>query len=244
MLSHVGARERRLGYLACRLDCGIWRWGTLSVLLFTFCSSPGQTPDKPGTTEEAAVETSSPPDDTLTLAKYPLQDNPLAGCSICHVDVEDEFVGNKHFEQKVGCQTCHGPSEGHLADENNEVKPDRLFTRKNVDQLCGPCHECGRPNTRDSAVGADGQPMVCTDCHGYHDLSFKTTTAGADGICSSGPPPPESLWNGYMGRGCCVWRLRRTGRALPAQAGGDAGHLQGDDRTRSGRAGSAGPGDG
>ncbi|MHC4403395.1 MAG: hypothetical protein ACYTG0_27365 [Planctomycetota bacterium] len=104
--------------------------------------------------------------------EYPLQENPLAGCSLCHVDVEDKFVGSIHFEEKVGCATCHGPSEGHLADENNEVKPDEVFARDDVDRLCGGCHECFRLESDQPEVTAEGQPKVCTDCHGHHDVAL------------------------------------------------------------------------
>jgi hypothetical protein len=107
-----------------------------------------------------------------TWDEYPLQDNPLAGCSICHVDIEDQFVGSIHFEEKVGCKTCHGPSEGHLADENNEVKPEEVFAREDVDRLCGRCHECFREIPAEPELAADGKPKVCIDCHGAHDVKM------------------------------------------------------------------------
>ncbi|MBL7041326.1 MAG: hypothetical protein ISR77_22000 [Pirellulaceae bacterium] len=110
--------------------------------------------------------------------KYPLQPNPLAGCSLCHVDVEDEYVGTAHFKESVGCKTCHGPSKGHLADENNEVKPDEMFARKNVDRLCAECHDCDRPEPTKTLKGKDKNAPVCIDCHGHHDqkLAGKTKT--------------------------------------------------------------------
>lgn len=94
---------------------------------------------------------------------YPLQTNPMAGCSICHVDVEDVFVGSAHFKSKIGCKTCHGPSKEHLADENNEVKPDRLPTRKDMDSFCSTCHDCSRPEMENPSA------RICTDCHGHHN---------------------------------------------------------------------------
>ncbi len=114
-------------------------------------------------------------------AEYPLQENPLAGCTLCHVDIEDQFLGSIHFEEKVGCRTCHGPSEGHVADENNEVKPDEMFARRDVDRLCGRCHECPRPVPAKPELTADGQAKVCTDCHGPHDVALadKPNSAGA-----------------------------------------------------------------
>jgi len=110
---------------------------------------------------------------------YPLQPNPLAGCSICHVDVEDEYVGSMHFKKKVGCQTCHGPSKGHVADENNEVKPDHVFNRKSIDNFCTHCHHCKRPQAKKRALTKgkklSSKRKVCTDCHGHHDLKLKQT---------------------------------------------------------------------
>jgi hypothetical protein len=107
-----------------------------------------------------------------TFPEYPLQDNPLAGCSLCHVDIEDELVGTLHFKEKIGCITCHGPSEGHLADENNEVKPDEVFARADVDRLCERCHECFRPKPEKPELTAEGQRKVCIDCHGPHDCAL------------------------------------------------------------------------
>lgn len=123
-------------------------------------------PDQPRG-EQAEIQTTAAAN---AETKYPLQDNPLAGCPLCHVDIEDQFVGGIHFQQKVGCRTCHGPSEGHIADENNEVKPDELFARENVDRLCGRCHECSRSVPEEPELTQDGQVKVCIDCHGPHDL--------------------------------------------------------------------------
>jgi len=96
--------------------------------------------------------------------------NPLAGCTMCHTDIEEEFVGSAHFNKNVGCVKCHGPSEGHVADENNEVKPDELFAREDVDRLCGVCHGCSRPT--EAEMSRPALRKVCTDCHGSHNLAL------------------------------------------------------------------------
>lgn len=96
--------------------------------------------------------------------------NPLGGCGMCHVDVEDEFIGSLHDTEAVGCVKCHGPSKGHSADENNDVLPDHIFAGKEIDKMCEECHECSRSGPRSLDVGADGQRKLCTECHGAHKL--------------------------------------------------------------------------
>jgi len=96
--------------------------------------------------------------------------NPLAGCVICHVDVGDAFEGSRHHREEIACTDCHGPSEGHVADENNAVKPDEVFAREDVDRLCGECHDCSRSG---AAKPPDPLPeawKVCTECHRSHEL--------------------------------------------------------------------------
>jgi hypothetical protein len=137
--------------------------------------SPPPGPVEPPEGSSDATTAPGAPEQSETAAKlpeYPLQENPLAGCSLCHVDIEDEFVGSLHFEEKVGCVTCHGPSTGHAADENNEVKPDEVFARPDVNRLCEVCHECLRPKPEEPELTADGQRKVCIDCHGPHDVAL------------------------------------------------------------------------
>ena len=110
--------------------------------------------------------------DDIDLADLePAEPNPLAGCVQCHVDVSDKFEGGTHHREEVTCIDCHGPSEGHLADENNEVKPDEVFARADVGRLCSECHDCDRllPDK------PTAKRKVCIDCHGSH----KTQLAGS-----------------------------------------------------------------
>ena len=97
--------------------------------------------------------------------------NPLGGCAACHVDVEDEMKGTIHLAEEIGCIECHGPSDGHVRDENNEVKPDEVFARKDVDRLCGECHQCSRPRGGEPAAEPPADRKVCTDCHQPHSLA-------------------------------------------------------------------------
>ena len=97
-----------------------------------------------------------------------IEANPLGGCVACHVDVEDELNKSIHLVEEVGCVECHGPSDGHVRDENNEVPPDEVFARKDVDRLCGECHKCSRPKVEPPPP----DHKVCTDCHQPHSLAL------------------------------------------------------------------------
>ena len=86
-------------------------------------------------------------------------------CSMCHVNVEIEILKakTKHMEAGVDCITCHGLSIGHIQDEINEVRPDRVITKTTTNSFCDGCH--------DSSAGHDEKMisrMVCTDCHDAH----------------------------------------------------------------------------
>lgn len=99
--------------------------------------------------------------------------NPMAGCLQCHVDVESAHKGGKHYQVgKIRCIDCHGPSIDHVGDENNEVKPDELFARGDVDSLCGKCHGCSRAIPSGPAKLPLNKPRVCTDCHPAHEFTL------------------------------------------------------------------------
>ncbi len=117
---------------------------------------------------ESAGEPKGPAESSKSAEKT--KKNPLAGCTLCHVDVEDEYVESDHFHEKVACTECHGPSKGHLADENNDVKPDEMFARKDTDRLCSECHDCSRtipPGWTDLPLD---KRQVCSECHVAHEF--------------------------------------------------------------------------
>lgn len=93
------------------------------------------------------------------------------GCDMCHVDVEDELVESVHYTEGIGCVKCHGPSEGHSADENNDVKADQIYANEEIDTFCGSCHECSRPKVAASAATPAAERKLCTGCHDAHSLS-------------------------------------------------------------------------
>ncbi len=96
--------------------------------------------------------------------------NPFGGCDMCHIDVADEVAGTRHHAKGVNCVKCHGASQGHVRDENNEVKPDRVFGREHIDPFCGTCHTCSRPEAKKRPIRPKPDHKVCTDCHGVHRI--------------------------------------------------------------------------
>ncbi len=126
-------------------------------------------------------------------------------CSVCHIDLQEELARGAHGPAKIQCETCHGASDGHVADEHNNVKPDRLFSRKTAPALCAQCH-------KEQLAGARallGEPD-CLACHGAHE-----TLAGD-------PPPPTvrnaNLLAQAMSAEGALWKLS-GGLALVRKAG-------------------------
>ena len=103
---------------------------------------------------------------TFTLAAVlPGQSNlKQAGvCSRCHVVSVLEWEISKHSELGTNCQTCHGGSAAHVANERNEVSPDRIPRGEAADPLCASCHSAGCPETKNDSG--------CLACHNSHSLT-------------------------------------------------------------------------
>jgi|GEM_PF-751490 formylglycine-generating enzyme required for sulfatase activity len=96
------------------------------------------------------------------------QDLASAGvCARCHVSTSLEWGISKHSTVTNGtrvpnCTGCHGLSKGHVADEQNGVKPDRIPRGDAIAGLCTGCHVEGCPKT--------DQQKGCQDCHHPHAL--------------------------------------------------------------------------
>jgi sulfatase modifying factor 1 len=83
-------------------------------------------------------------------------------CSRCHVAQVLEWSTSSHQNANVACQNCHGPSKAHVANERNEVKPDRLPRAAAIAGLCQTCHASGCPKT--------ARRDACESCHHPHAL--------------------------------------------------------------------------
>jgi formylglycine-generating enzyme required for sulfatase activity len=73
-----------------------------------------------------------------------------------------EWGTSRHVAAKTTCRDCHGPSKEHVANERNEVKPDRLPRGAQVAKTCLGCHDAGCPRTQ--------QAVSCQKCHHVHAL--------------------------------------------------------------------------
>lgn len=78
-------------------------------------------------------------------------------CARCHVISVVEWGMSKHRAVGTGCVACHGASTGHVADERNNVKPERIPHGAAITVLCRSCH---------TGQKRDG----CESCHHVHAL--------------------------------------------------------------------------
>ena len=84
-------------------------------------------------------------------------------CARCHVFSVLEWAVSRHLEVATNCQSCHGESKGHVANERNEVKPEYLYEGQAIaGQLCMTCHGTGCPDTN--------RVDNCQQCHHVHAL--------------------------------------------------------------------------
>lgn len=143
----------------------------VALSLSVACTSSRDTPTDPPTKPEAPKTPAPTAIENGGASTTESNDaNPFGGCDMCHIDVADKLAGTRHETKGIGCVQCHGQSIGHIRDENNEVKPDRVFTRKDMDALCGSCHKCSSPPTSTPQSKLKQGQQVCSDCHGTHKI--------------------------------------------------------------------------
>ncbi len=110
-------------------------------------------------------------------------------CQVCHLNFMQEPITVVHARTNIGCATCHGPSDAHIADESwasggNGTAPDIMY-RKSVSRFaCLGCHDWVKlvesdkkktqlPEKPDHQAVLDGtnrDKRFCTDCHGQHRM--------------------------------------------------------------------------
>ncbi len=60
-------------------------------------------------------------------------------CARCHVISVVEWSMSGHPKAGTDCVACHLTSKGHVADERNNVKPERLPRGEQIAALCATC---------------------------------------------------------------------------------------------------------
>lgn len=154
MASQMGTRLSRAGFL------GVIVFGALLVFSFAAAPPPAGTADSgDGATDET---------------------NPLgvnAACYVCHIPFVKEELSKVHLKAKVTCIKCHGLSAGHANDEDvGATKPDVVFKRRQVDAMCGECHQEHDVPARQIVARfiqrrlSPESAAVCTDCHNTHKI--------------------------------------------------------------------------
>jgi hypothetical protein len=99
-------------------------------------------------------------------------------CFVCHANYMQEDIAVTHARANIGCATCHGESDAHIADESwasggNGTAPDIMYPRSRINPFCMGCHPKDKIDTEVHkplfATGAEQK--YCTDCHGDHRLT-------------------------------------------------------------------------
>lgn len=83
-------------------------------------------------------------------------------CARCHVISVVEWGMSAHTRAGTDCVACHGVSEGHVIDERNNIKPERMPTGGAIAGLCSGCHTAGCQKSKNTAN--------CQSCHHIHAL--------------------------------------------------------------------------
>jgi sulfatase-modifying factor enzyme 1 len=106
-------------------------------------------------------------------------------CSRCHVVSVLEWGISKHRRAGTDCRRCHGASAAHVANERNELPPDRLPREGAIAGLCLSCHAPGCPKTKRTAA--------CQTCHHPHALVDPNQTGQAGGPSHQPAPKPATV---------------------------------------------------
>jgi len=150
-------------------------------------------------TSEVATESQPVPAETLEPVEEPpllLDDEPLlllddpadhdasngAGadnsrCFVCHVNYAQEEIAVTHARMNIGCATCHGASDAHIADESwasggNGTAPEIMYPKDEIIPSCMKCHSKEKLSApqHEPVFAPAAERKVCTDCHGEHRL--------------------------------------------------------------------------
>ncbi|MBN2127872.1 MAG: cytochrome c3 family protein [Sedimentisphaerales bacterium] len=98
-------------------------------------------------------------------------------CFVCHVNYAQEKIAVTHARMNIGCATCHGVSDEHIADESwasggNGTAPDIMYPKDEIIPSCMKCHSKEKLDgpQHEPVFAPEAKRKVCTDCHGDHRL--------------------------------------------------------------------------
>jgi len=104
----------------------------------------------------------------LPVLNFALQDME-SPCFFCRADLIFETRDSVHTKNGIDCISCHGRSVDHTFAEDNSVKPEKIFKKKDVAKFCGSCHDDelkiflkGQHNKE-----VENSP-TCSTCHKSH----------------------------------------------------------------------------
>lgn len=114
-------------------------------------------------------------------------------CHVCHLNFATEELAVTHARGGIGCASCHGDCDAHIADESwasggPGTPPGIMYPREKIDAACRKCHTSHDAPAKAvlkrwkerAASGTDIPDIVCTDCHGRHRLKSELRKAWWD----------------------------------------------------------------
>jgi len=127
-------------------------------------------------------------------------------CARCHVISVVEWGISGHQKVRTDCVACHGASEGHVIDERNNVKPEKIPHTEAIAGLCANCHGAGCPKAK--------RKDNCQSCHHVHALIDPNTPAVAKDVRYEELSARWGRYDGFMKRGeqlvqAAEWRKAR-----------------------------------
>lgn len=109
-------------------------------------------------------------------------------CLVCHINLEEEELVDIHLPVGVGCETCHGMSDDHSADEDGLTPPEIMWHKERINPRCMTCHSRDQMLEDKTAAMSHRQVFLrwedpkkaepgekyCTQCHGEHSIRHRT----------------------------------------------------------------------
>lgn len=119
-------------------------------------------------------------------------------CARCHVNAVLEWELSGHARAGNSCSGCHGASKGHVADERNNVRPDRIPRGPAAASLCLSCHASGCPKEQTKSA--------CQACHHVHALLDPRKPVAASSVTNTNVEFERAMQAGEAAMKANDWR--------------------------------------